>query len=587
MRPLRISMKGFGAFRERTDIDLADVDLVALVGPTGSGKSTIIDAITFALYGTVARYEDNRLVWPVINQTSNEARVSLAFELGGQAFSAVRIVRRTKKGATTREARLELGDHILASDAKSMSLEVAGLLGLDVEQFNRTVVLPQGKFATFLHDNHKDRQATLVRLLGMEWYRRIGEAARGRAALAKAQADALRANLASETRHLTDERRATLEHRVTQLDTARARFKADLDTVSDLDAELRNLDDDIRRLSDQIDRMESVVAPDGVAELADQITNATRERAEAEQHRKRRSTERLRAKEALHDGPDVATVRLGLEEHAKLAQQSREYEEVSKRLDTAVREYASARRAANRTQNEQTELDRCVDKAREAETTARTAREATITITQVDAWSKAHSRYEDASKHAREATDAVSSAEESIQPLENVLQDAESTASESSARVDGLRRRAGVLGHVDLLEVGSDCPLCLQEVHELPAHDLDTELRQAEADNEASLAARDEAAQACKDAQTALMKRYAEASSALKALGDYESDIASIPPSNQLCGLRMKAVELDAAVRPCKEVDRQQAETDVRQHRESEASSLKVSSKHTMPQTDE
>ncbi|MXW68493.1 MAG: SMC family ATPase, partial [Acidimicrobiia bacterium] len=107
MRPLKLSMKGFGAFREQTDIDLTDIDLVALVGATGSGKSTIIDAITFALYGTVARYENNRLVAPVINQTSTEAQVALEFELDHQTYTAVRVVRRTGDSrATTREARL-------------------------------------------------------------------------------------------------------------------------------------------------------------------------------------------------------------------------------------------------------------------------------------------------------------------------------------------------------------------------------------------------------------------------------------------------------------------------------------------------
>ena len=69
--------------RRRT-VDFTDIELVALVGRTGSGKSTIIDAITFALYGSVARYDDNRAVAPVINQTSTRARVRLDFELGGR-----------------------------------------------------------------------------------------------------------------------------------------------------------------------------------------------------------------------------------------------------------------------------------------------------------------------------------------------------------------------------------------------------------------------------------------------------------------------------------------------------------------------
>ena len=83
MRPTRLQLQGFGAFRERTEIDFDGIDLVAFVGATGSGKSTIIDAITFALYGAVARYDDNRIVGHAINQTSQTARVQLDFEVGG------------------------------------------------------------------------------------------------------------------------------------------------------------------------------------------------------------------------------------------------------------------------------------------------------------------------------------------------------------------------------------------------------------------------------------------------------------------------------------------------------------------------
>ena len=106
MRPRTITMEGFGAFRARTVVDLTDGDLVALTGPTGSGKSTIIDALTFALYGTVARYDNERLVAPIINQMSSVAKVQLDFELHGEIYRATRVVRRTKTGATTPEARL-------------------------------------------------------------------------------------------------------------------------------------------------------------------------------------------------------------------------------------------------------------------------------------------------------------------------------------------------------------------------------------------------------------------------------------------------------------------------------------------------
>ena len=93
MRPLRLEMQGFGTFRDHTEIDFSGLDLVALVGPTGSGKSTVIDAVTFALYGSVARYDNTSLVAPVIHQLSTEARVRFDFELAGATFTAVRIVR--------------------------------------------------------------------------------------------------------------------------------------------------------------------------------------------------------------------------------------------------------------------------------------------------------------------------------------------------------------------------------------------------------------------------------------------------------------------------------------------------------------
>ena len=569
MRPLRISMKGFGAFREPTDIDLSDVDLVALVGPTGSGKSTIIDAITFALYGAVARYENNRLVAPVINQTSNEARVSLNFELGGQVFTAARIVRRTKAGgATTREARLERAEEVLADDAPSVSKEVKKLLGLDVGQFNRTVVLPQGKFAAFLHDKPGDRQTTLVRLLGMDLYRRIGTAARQRAARAKNQVDALRPDMESEAGQLTDKQRDALVNRIEELDAVLSRFKADRETIAVLDAELRDLAGDIEQLDNRIDRMDGVTTPSGLAELAGRIAAANTGRIEAERHRKETSTKRRLAKEALDDGPDIATVRLGLKAHTELAQRIQDHDAVVSRLNRALQTHESAKRAADRVRERQEGLNRRVDEARRAETGVRADRDSAVTVTQVAAWSAAHARYEAASEEVGTIAVAARLAETVIRPLQKALQDAESEAAESSVLVTKLRRRAGVLGHVDLLEVGSDCPLCLQEVHEIPAHDLDTHLRQAVADHEIALAARADARHACEDAEKARIKRRAEYESALKTLASYESDIASIPPSDQLEALRAKATELAEAVRTAEKATRQ-AETAASQHLES------------------
>ena len=191
MRPERLELAGFGAFLEPTVVDFDGVDLFALVGPTGAGKSTVLDAMAFALYGSVARYDNPALVAPAVHARRGEARVRLDFSVAGVSYTAVRVVKRTPKGASTRDARLERGDQVLAADAKSVSHEVERLLGLSFDDFTKCVVLPQGDFARFLHDKPAVRQEVLVGLLGLDVYDRVRSLAVGRQRQAEHEASVL------------------------------------------------------------------------------------------------------------------------------------------------------------------------------------------------------------------------------------------------------------------------------------------------------------------------------------------------------------------------------------------------------------
>ena len=187
MRPVRLAAVGFTAFRDLVEIDFTGADFFALIGPTGSGKSSVLDAICFALYGSVPRYDDDRLVAPAITQGAVEARVSLTFEVDGEEYVATRVVRRTKNGATTKEARLEHGSDTLAGDARDMNDKVAELIGLPFHHFTRSVVLPQGDFAEFLHDKPSARQDLIVKLLDLGVYGRMQTRATQRAAEGKSR----------------------------------------------------------------------------------------------------------------------------------------------------------------------------------------------------------------------------------------------------------------------------------------------------------------------------------------------------------------------------------------------------------------
>jgi exonuclease SbcC len=190
-------MEGFLAYRHRTEVDFTDADLFVLSGPTGSGKSSVIDGMTFALYGAIPRLDDRRSVSPVISAQADRARVSFRFSVGDETYTAVRLVQRRGSGATTTEARLLRGEdeEVLAGSADDVTAEVTRLLGLSYDHFTKAVVLPQGAFADFLTDRPKDRQALLRALLELGLYEQVMQLANLRARAAEAKAESIREGL--------------------------------------------------------------------------------------------------------------------------------------------------------------------------------------------------------------------------------------------------------------------------------------------------------------------------------------------------------------------------------------------------------
>lgn len=204
MRPVRLEMNGFAAFREPAVVDFTGADYFALVGPTGAGKSTVVDALCFALYGSVPRWDDRRAVRLGLAPHVSRGVVRLVFDVGGERYVAARELRRSAQDkVTVRSARLELladpdeldGDsRVLAADS-GVTPEVERLLGLPFDQFCQCVVLPQGAFAEFLHAKPADRQKMLVRLLGLDVYEAIAREANREAAASGERADVLAGQL--------------------------------------------------------------------------------------------------------------------------------------------------------------------------------------------------------------------------------------------------------------------------------------------------------------------------------------------------------------------------------------------------------
>lgn len=274
MRPVRLEIEGFTTFRDPVTVDFDGADLFALTGPTGSGKSSVIDAIVFALYGCVPRL-DRRAVAPVISLGRTEARVRLDLTVGDEAYTAVRVVRRTKTGATTKEARLErvADGEVLAGNEKELSAEVERLLGLGFDHFTKCVVLPQGEFMRLLHDEPAKRQDMLISLLDLGVYDRMGQAARQRAAAAEHRAE-VAAELLAKLASATPEARAAAAEHLASLDALRNEVTAvrpRLEAQARAEAEARA---EQATASGRVELLDGVVPPEGMGQRAAELAQA-------------------------------------------------------------------------------------------------------------------------------------------------------------------------------------------------------------------------------------------------------------------------------------------------------------------------
>ena len=176
MKPIKLSVSGLHSFREKQEIDfetLCQGGIFGIFGPTGSGKSSLLDAMTLALYGKVERAANN--TQGIMNHAEDTLSVSFTFELGANLRYRVERSYKRSGDISIRSANsrlVELGDEntVLADKDRDVSQKIQEILGLTIDDFTRAVVLPQGKFAEFLSLKGTERRQMLQRLFQLEKY---------------------------------------------------------------------------------------------------------------------------------------------------------------------------------------------------------------------------------------------------------------------------------------------------------------------------------------------------------------------------------------------------------------------------------
>ena len=490
MRPLRLLLDGFGSYREPADVDFSDVEFFALVGPTGSGKSTVIDGLCFALYGTVPRWGRENVIAQALAPAANACRVCLVFEAAGQRYGVVRALTRDKRGLVhTKEARLERLDsqlpgsaplpdllaatvEALAEGPEQVKGKVQEILGLTYEHFTQSVLLPQGRFSEFLHAKPADRQGLLVELLAFGVYESVGQQARRRAEVARERlrvAESARQGLADAS----EQAEKLAAQRVRELTALARAAEGKLAVIGKIAAEAEVAAQQAQAAAIEAATLAAVRTPGDVAGLSARISAA-------DKHVAGRAGERDQA-----DSGESAALR-AKEELGDIAGAER------------VRETYASRRA--------------LEAAKGLAERALAAREA----------------------EAARRRDELESADAKLAGARDQLAAAE-------------RQHAAVTLAQDL-RVGSDCPVCQRPVTTLPHHEVPADLLEATAAADWANRAAKQARAASDHAGQAAAVARRDVEELIGQLTDAAATLESAPPEDEVTAALAAIAQADEAL---------------------------------------
>lgn len=170
MRPLLLRVKGLRSYASERTIDFSERTLAAIVGDTGAGKSSILEAICYALYGSSSW--NQRGVKELISHGADLMEVSLRFRADGHEWE---VYRSTPKGSypPSRSSLVCEALGVRLDSKAEVDARVEALVGLDYKAFLRCVILPQGRFQELLQARPAERTGLLKGVFGLDLLERV------------------------------------------------------------------------------------------------------------------------------------------------------------------------------------------------------------------------------------------------------------------------------------------------------------------------------------------------------------------------------------------------------------------------------
>lgn len=294
MRPLLLTLHGFRSYEATTEISFEGRSFLAIVGPTGAGKSSILDGIAFALYGKTPAVKSGTK--RLICSRSEAAHIRLRFAIEKDEYEVTRVLRRTG-GAEHLLLDCSTGDKLAGDGVVSNRIEE--LVGLDFDAFCASVLLAQGRFARFLEAARTERVNILKGVFRLDEIDTLRVAAKTKADVLELQLSEVRgerAGIPDDAHQLLADAKLEVNAfgtRGRELEAAVPLEKEFLDNAGSADSKLESVRDDLvaaeelrSRLPSQADIDDLLVrnsdantAEAGASEILDAAVAAERDAA--------------------------------------------------------------------------------------------------------------------------------------------------------------------------------------------------------------------------------------------------------------------------------------------------------------------
>jgi DNA repair protein SbcC/Rad50 len=542
MRPLTLRMSGLRSYRSEVTIDFGDPGLIAIVGDTGAGKSSILEGIFFALYGGCTW--DHRATVPLISDGASLMQAELVFLAEGRRW---RVYRSSSRTSAQNRHELECLDNpaIRFDNDGPVTAEIKRLIGLDQKAFTRTVLLPQGQFQMLLQATRTERTAILKGIFRLDELAEAREQADRAARRLRPGVDSLRLEratlLADPETALADAR-----ERYEQAETRLAQLQGLSKTVA---AAARKRDEAAMQSSDIQDREAQVrgtIMPDanakltGLSDLTSQL-EAQRRQLEADRAKRRDVANSLAEilTRADTQGAGIEALASAASTLQFLAEQlpGLSEEETSCERETAELKELSAAIASSQSAAEALE-------ARVSAAEAEADRLAALAVAASEVLTGARSRLDTARRFAaawaerqrevREAEERESGTAAAVEPAATRARAAAEELKEANSALEAVQRAHAAAHAAEGSKPGDPCPVCQRPL----AADFAMPRPPGEAEARAKLKAAQREADQAAEAHTTAEADLRSASAELERFGR-AAGLAEATLNNALSELRL------------------------------------------------